>query len=665
MLFVVFTTAVHAQYYFAGRKPYVTQMHIHGWSNHNGAAKPGSLQYHNWQSDSVGVDVIWWSEHDPQFTQDTFSLSLDSAIINATTLNIENIPHSGNASASTWQAVSVQGIPGAFMSGDTLNMILTANTGAVNPEYFSYSPRSESGLIKGFKFPKPIACRPLMRFSVNIIDSVPLQTGVELLFRLAWHHRQQEGQDILIFNLVPDTVPATINTNSTDSVWVNVPVPQGWHQVNLDLQQALSVLDHGIDNTISDMELRLAATQGNTIQASFCDFFLIPQSMTPDSMIASEKMVIDDYSTIYHSHNILGVEYSGSEHLNGYFSKSVNNHHLFDANIYTTYPDWVNDIHAFGGLVSYNHLFGTDWTVDSISLQDYRSDTLAQFLLANQAYDSDIIEVGYTNRGGGDLAHHLATWDKLTANGLFLYGNGVSDSHGNRWIDANKIFHTYIWASDSSDTELLASLSLGKMFFGNFKYFQGVLYYAISNLEMGDRGFIDTVSVQPFLHVTQLPAGSQIRLTQILLDSTLQLTYIHNETLVDTSAMPVLNMSQPCFIRFGIYDSTGSPLAFGQPIVVLGLQTGIEETTADEAGFSIFPNPASDVVHVECNFNQPGNYSLQISDNNGRLLQKVDDRYFYRGKYGYVVRLNHLPAGIYFVELKGNKSVLTRKIIKL
>src|SRR4030095_14878576 len=108
----------HAQYY-VGRNPYVTQLHIHGWSNHNGAAKPGSLQYHNWQSDSVGVDVIWWSEHDPIYTQDTMWFPLDSAVVDSATLNI-NLPVAGLAYPSLWECMSKQGATSAILTGDTL-----------------------------------------------------------------------------------------------------------------------------------------------------------------------------------------------------------------------------------------------------------------------------------------------------------------------------------------------------------------------------------------------------------------------------------------------------------------------------------------------------------------------------------------------------------------
>ena len=383
----------HAQNYIVGRNPYVTQLHIHGWSNHNGAAKPGSLQYHNWQSDSVGVDVIWWSEHDPLYTQSTMLFSLNGAVVDPVTLDI-NLPVAGTAHPSLWECVLKEGSTSATVSNDTLNLSLITGGGATTFRRFSYSPRSTAGLIKGFGFPKPMACKPEFEFNTQTTFGNPVTSGLSFIFKLAWHYRQQEGQDIITFRLVPDTIPSSMSTNNVDSVWVNVPVAPGWQQVSLEIWNAAQLLDHGIDNTISDMELQLTAMLGSAVNASFNDFKLIPTVPVHDTIIQSEKNILEDYSTSYHTHNILGVEWSGEEHLNGYFPKSVNNHQIYDANAYANETLWASAIHMYGGLVSYNHLFGTDWSLDSVNIQDYRSDTMTTYLLANLAYNSDILEVG-------------------------------------------------------------------------------------------------------------------------------------------------------------------------------------------------------------------------------------------------------------------------------
>ncbi|HMT30950.1 MAG TPA: hypothetical protein PKD91_16885, partial [Bacteroidia bacterium] len=453
----------------------------------------------------------------------------------------------------------------ASFTGDTLHLSLQGNTSISVTDTFSYAPRSLAGLIKDIAFVKPLASKPILQFQMNptITDSVNSQ--IRIVFRLAWHYRQQEGQDVIIYEFVPASFPPSITSNNNDSVRVQIPVTNSWQTIELDLLESSALLDHGMDNIISDFEFQLLAKQPATISTSVSNFKMIPLYYVTDSIIFSERNMLNDYSTIYHTHNILGVEYSGTQHLNGYFPSTVNNNAIFEGKIYGNITKWVDRVHNNGGLVSYNHMFGTDWTLDADSIQEYRSDTMAAYILANNAYKSDILEVGYYKRGGTDFARHLETWDKLTANGLFLYANGVSDAHGNIWMDDENLFHTFIWSTDSSDTELLSSLSLGKMYFGNYRNFQGEFYYTLANLEMGDRGFINQNNVTPFIHLNPFPQGCEVRMTQVLLDSSMQINYLHNETVIDTSALPVLDMTQPSFVRFGVYDSTGKPLVFGQP----------------------------------------------------------------------------------------------------
>ena len=658
-------SAINAQNSFIGKTPYVTQMHVHGLSNHNGATQPGSLQYHNWQTDSIGIDVLWWAEHHGLFEQDTLILTFDSASINPTTLDIENIPYLNAGEPNRWECLSKQGTPNAFFNGDTLNISLLGSGSISAPDTFSYAPRSLAGLIKDIAFVKPIASKPILQFQMNPAISDPVNTKIQIVFRLSWHYRQKAGQDVIIYEFVPSNFPPTSLSNNIDSVKVQVPVTSGWQLIELDLLEASALLDHGIDNTISDIELRLLAQQSASTASAFSDFKMIPLYYITDSIIFTEKNVLNDYTIMYHTHNILGVEYSGAQHLNGYFPESVNNNAIFEGKIYGNVTKWVDRVHNNGGLVSYNHMFGTDWTLDSDSIQEYRSDTIATEILNNLAFKSDILEVGYYKRGGADFSRHLLTWDKLTANGLFLYGNGVSDAHGNIWMDDANLFHTFIWAADSSDTELLSSLSLGKMYFGNYKYFQGEFYYTLGNLEMGDRGFITQNNVTPVIHLDPFPQGCTIKMTQVLLNSSLQLTYLHDETVIDTTALPVLDLSVPSFVRFGVYDSTGLPLVFGQPIVILGLQTGVAEVPLkqEDVTINIFPNPANDKLNIELNIIKAGNYFVRIYDMNSKVVQTIEEKYFYSGKHGYMTDISKLKSGPYLLQVNGFSTIYSKKFV--
>src|SRR6266516_583069 len=123
-------------------------------------------------------------------------------------------------------------------------------------------------------------------------------------------------------------------------------------------------------------------------------------------------------------------------------------------------------IHGYGGLASVNHPFGVkqnDGASSTGSSTQTALDTarhkLAVKLLKNKCYGADILEVGYHSRGKtgtvAKLEDHLALWDTLSRNGVFLTGNGVSDNHTghvNGWsVDAGfNTFQTTLWAASTA-----------------------------------------------------------------------------------------------------------------------------------------------------------------------------------------------------------------------
>ncbi len=50
-----------------GLEAYSVQMHIHGHSHHNGAGRPGSMQWHSHFAAETGLDVLWWTDHSEMF----------------------------------------------------------------------------------------------------------------------------------------------------------------------------------------------------------------------------------------------------------------------------------------------------------------------------------------------------------------------------------------------------------------------------------------------------------------------------------------------------------------------------------------------------------------------------------------------------------------------
>ena len=61
--------------------------------------------------------------------------------------------------------------------------------------------------------------------------------------------------------------------------------------------------------------------------------------------------------------------------------------------------------------------------------------------------------------------------------------------------------------------------------------------------------------------------------------------------------------------------------------------------------FKVFPNPSTDIIHI--NFNQSSDYSLQISDMNGKILLVKNTNQLIN-----TLDLSHLARGMYFLLLK-------------
>ncbi len=97
----------------------------------------------------------------------------------------------------------------------------------------------------------------------------------------------------------------------------------------------------------------------------------------------------------------------------------------------------VPQIHAAGGLVSYNHPYGYgDPALLPVTQQDALLAQVAKQLLptatTKAALGADLLEVGYNKRQGVDLAHHVALWDVMSRNAVFLTGNGTATTTSGR-----------------------------------------------------------------------------------------------------------------------------------------------------------------------------------------------------------------------------------------
>jgi len=182
----------------------------------------------------------------------------------------------------------------------------------------------------------------------------------------------------------------------------------------------------------------------------------------------------------------------------------------------------VPAVHAAGGLVSYNHPFGTRMPA---AYSEAQQDALVAQVAASMlpagagaaALGCDILEVGYPQRAGVDLAHHLALWDVMSRNAVFLTGNGTSDDHaGEDWYGDSNNWVTTAWAPDTTLPSLLAALAAGQVSCGSLSGFGGGALNLVVDGEcpMGSVSVSGLTARQLDVTATGMPTGSTLQVLQ-------------------------------------------------------------------------------------------------------------------------------------------------------
>lgn len=78
-----------------------------------------------------------------------------------------------------------------------------------------------------------------------------------------------------------------------------------------------------------------------------------------------------------------------------------------------------------------------------------------------------------------------------------------------------------------------------------------------------------------------------------------------------------------------------------------------------------YPNPFNGQTTIGFELQQAGQYRLEISDLNGKRVETLSDAFWPAGRHRLQVDGSHLASGIYMYTLRGQNSVVTKKMILL
>jgi hypothetical protein len=241
----------------------------------------------------------------------------------------------------------------------------------------------------------------------------------------------------------------------------------------------------------------------------------------------------------------------------------------------------IPQIHAAGGLVSYNHPYGaSSGKALPKATQDQKMATLAAAMLVDNALGSDILEVGYPLRAGMDLAHHVGLWDVLSRNAVFLTGNGPSDDHvGTDWLRSGNNWFTSVWAASNAESDLLQALVAGRSWCGSLPWFRGGLDLLVDgSCPMGSVSISTVSSRQLQVIATDLPSNGTLQVMQGTVDyagkasptpnTSLIATYSTADLASGSVSLPVDN-AVSSFVRTQVLDSAGTVVALSNPAWLL------------------------------------------------------------------------------------------------
>jgi hypothetical protein len=358
-------------------------------------------------------------------------------------------------------------------------------------------------------------------------------------------------------------------------------MPQGiWTTLVVDLTSDISRVWPDIDprdNALTEIQFRVASRR-RAPGEFFFSYLRFDEQVGYDAVGVERDLIASYAATVPGVLGLAGTEISLGPHLNQYGGPQDD----YDYGAVTGLgqvkngirPSIVDFIHARGGVASINHPFKP-----GDSSRSATAETVAADLLAIRAGGADILEVGYANAHGGDLAEHLAVWDTLSRNGVFLTGNGVSDDHsGHNWAGQKNRFYTAAWAGLLDETSLVDSLARGRGYVGFLGGFGGTIDMSVdSAVPMGAVSVSELTSRTLAVDVTGLPTGGGVRILRGTVDNAGTGTPTPNTTVVRTlgasdlesSNLVPIDTGEDCFHRLEVINSAGAVVGFGQPIWVL------------------------------------------------------------------------------------------------
>jgi|HubBroStandDraft_1064217.scaffolds.fasta_scaffold07675_5 hypothetical protein len=578
-----------------GLSAYSMAMHVHS----SFSEQSGSMDSQLFQAARNSVDVLWWTDHDHRMD------GLDyRRVVHFTSLTDES---GGPGQGKAWQWTPVTNGPLSSVSageivtepcspqdpvaGGSLHLV-AKSTSTATAKYGFYANSNPAG----WNYRDNLTGQSL---TIDVLLTSGWTQGyLELQIITSYHEAtasRSAGNYTLSYRFVPPGFKGRRTREGRTGV-ITIPVrPNGgadpWGTVTVTPSDDIAAIWPDVDHRdFALFELTLSAASYGDEVSGYFDYLRFKRKISGEAFLRQQMSMESKLAPKYPSvAQRQGLEVSWQlPHIN-WFGGDVQ---IPDYGS-TTWATWskylgstaIPQIHAAGGLVSYNHPFGYDDPAPlPASQQDALLTQVADLLLpdggAPAALGADLLEVGYPLRQGVNLAHHVALWDIMSRNAVFLTGNGTNDDHfGLDWAGIRNNWFTSAWAQSTKEADLLAALTAGRVWCASLSGYRGSLdLLADGSCPMGSVSVSRAGSRRLTATATKIPANGSLQILQGAVDYAGRSALAANTQIIgdypagQLAAGPVklsVSNQSASFVRTQVLDAGGNVIGLSNPVWLL------------------------------------------------------------------------------------------------
>jgi hypothetical protein len=580
-----------------GTSAYSMAMHVHS----SFSEQDGSMDSQLFQASTNSVDVLWWTDHDTRM----------DGIGYRKTVHFTSLTHErgGPGEGGPWHWMQAEAGPlVASQSGGGIvaspsspsdpvpggSLHVTAKSRNTFPARFGYYANCQPA---SWNYRDNLTGQSLL---IDVLLTSGWQAGYLELLIVTSYHEAAGGRPAGDYALSYQFVPGGQARRAADGVRGTITIPvtpnsasDPWSTVTIKPAEDIAALWPDLDyRDFGLFKLTLSAVSTGDAAGGYFDYLRFQRSISGEAFFKQQgemgAALAPQFPSVTQQQ---GLELSlGLPHLN-WFGGSVRIPRYPSTSLtpsqYSKYLETtlVPDIHKAGGLVSYNHPFGYG---DVPALPQARQDQLLVHLAsqllptaaAPAAVGADLLEVGYPLRQGVDIAHHVALWDIMSRNAVFLTGNGTNDDHwGKNWFGKPNNWFSSVWAGGTSQAGLLAALVAGRAWCGSLSGYRGALDLLVDgSCPMGSASVSSVTSRKLAITATGLPANGSLQVLQGAVDYAGRDGLAANSQVVGTYSAAQLadrqvtrpvDTSKDSFVRTQVFDAAGTLIALSNPVWLL------------------------------------------------------------------------------------------------